>query len=317
MHISEVLGAGGAGAGTAGACASPNGGAHAPSSAAAAGEPSSKRHKSDPGGAGGHGAAAAAAQPAAPGSSAGGDDPCHCVAGLLQPSPPKHSSEELAAMFTAISAKYMGGLDALQLPPAARQLLQTLWTATERLGGGWLSHARRLLRELSGHGAGGSGSTAVAAAAQAQCGAQQRQPQQQQPRMRHVLVTSGQLVATYGKLLLFGLDGLFGLGAVYSASGATKLHCFKRIAAAAAPGALLCAVGDGAEEEQAAGQLGWPFVRITLAPQPPPTSSPQRGDATAGMHMHRRPRVAADALGSLGQPLTAITAEQLLSSLCA
>ena len=32
------------------------------------------------------------------------------------------------------------------------------------------------------------------------------------------------------------------------------------------PGAVFCAVGDGAEERQAAAALGWPFVHICMAP---------------------------------------------------
>ncbi|MEW5313389.1 MAG: hypothetical protein WDW38_004960 [Sanguina aurantia] len=42
-------------------------------------------------------------------------------------------------------------------------------------------------------------------------------------------LNAGHLIATFGKLMLFGLDRMFPLDHIFSASGASKLECFERL----------------------------------------------------------------------------------------
>lgn len=51
---------------------------------------------------------------------------------------------------------------------------------------------------------------------------------------------------------------------MYSASGRSKLDAFRQLRAALGAHNAFAAVGDGAEEERAAGVMGWGFVRVGL-----------------------------------------------------
>lgn len=73
--------------------------------------------------------------------------------------------------------------------------------------------------------------------------------------------------------------------------------CFERIRARFGPGAALCAIGDGAEERQAAAALGWPFVQVCMAPAR--SADPGR-NPSAGVQ------------GPGGCALTALTAEAVV-----
>lgn len=112
--------------------------------------------------------------------------------------------------------------------------------------------------------------------------------------MHNVVVTTGQLVPTLGKLLLFHLSTSFPPEGIYSARNHGKEHCFTLIRERFGAAPLYCAIGmhcsiacsgrnssermhdalnallsmpsagDGVEEQQCARQFGWPFIRIVM-----------------------------------------------------
>ena len=101
---------------------------------------------------------------------------------------------------------------------------QSLFEQTDALTGGWLSRAAALLADCS---------ASLAAAA----GAPGRP-------VLHQAVTSGQLVPTLGKLLLFRLDAFFRPEDVFSSRGVGKATCFARIEERFGPNAAYVAIGD-------------------------------------------------------------------------
>ena len=83
--------------------------------------------------------------------------------------------------------------------------------------------------------------------------------------------------------------------------------CFERICARFDPGAAFCAVGDGAEERDAAAALGWPFVHVGMAPA---RSADPGANPSAGGSPGANPSAGAQAPG--GCALTALTAEAVV-----
>lgn len=89
------------------------------------------------------------------------------------------------------------------------------------------------------------------------------------PGLRHVnvLVTSGSLIPSLVKCLLFRLDKVFTCENVYSSWEVGKLQCFSWIKERFnGPNVQFCVIGDGFEECEAAEAMRWPFVKID--PQP-------------------------------------------------
>lgn len=78
-----------------------------------------------------------------------------------------------------------------------------------------------------------------------------------------VLVTSTQLVPAFAKVLLYGLGSMFKVENVYSAAKIGKENCFERIRSRFGRKCTYVVIGDGAEEDQAAKQMAWPFWRIS------------------------------------------------------
>ncbi len=115
-----------------------------------------------------------------------------------------------------IATVYGSGSGALQglLGEGPYGTLAGLMAEAEGLTGGWVAAGRRLLAEVK------AGAAAGAAAAAGQIQGTQQQQQQQGVRVQHVLVSAGHLVATLGKLLLWGLDAHFDIEV-----GAVGLGC--------------------------------------------------------------------------------------------
>lgn len=135
---------------------------------------------------------------------------------------------------------------------------------TDALTGGWLTHARKLLAGLSS------------------CGAHVETGHNGY-ELRLSIVSTGHLVATLGKLLLFDLASFIPALHVFSASKDTKLTCFRRIEAQfGGASARFCAVGDGAEEAVAAAVLRWPFVKIVLGASKCDGRKGEHGDLMSG-----------------------------------
>ncbi|XP_034711816.1 eyes absent homolog isoform X1 [Vitis riparia] len=83
----------------------------------------------------------------------------------------------------------------------------------------------------------------------------------------NVLVTSGSLIPSLVKCLLFRLDDLITHGNVYSSWEVGKLQCFSWIKERfSGPNVRFCVIGDGWEECEAAQTMRWPFVKIDLRP---------------------------------------------------
>ncbi|KAJ4728714.1 Eyes absent protein, partial [Melia azedarach] len=83
----------------------------------------------------------------------------------------------------------------------------------------------------------------------------------------NVLVTSGSLIPSLVKCLLFRLDNWIAHGNVYSSWEVGKLQCFQWIKERFSdPNVRFCVIGDGWEECEAAQTMQWPFVKIDLGP---------------------------------------------------
>lgn len=136
---------------------------------------------------------------------------------------------------------YTAGYDKMPLSPEEREQHKKLRAQLESATGHWLRSSTALLEAISDLGA-AKGIT-----------------------VRHVIVTTGQLVATLGKMLMFGLPThLIPADNVYSASKQTKLAVFKKLRQRFGVMARYMAIGDGAEERRAAGIMRWPFLQMSL-----------------------------------------------------
>uniref|UniRef100_A0A7N2N1M6 protein-tyrosine-phosphatase n=1 Tax=Quercus lobata TaxID=97700 RepID=A0A7N2N1M6_QUELO len=83
----------------------------------------------------------------------------------------------------------------------------------------------------------------------------------------NVLVTSGSLIPSLVKCLLFRLDNLITHENVYSSWEEGKIQCFQWIKERfSSSNVRFCVIGDGWEECEAAKTMRWPFVKIDLRP---------------------------------------------------
>ncbi|KAG5523932.1 hypothetical protein RHGRI_030808 [Rhododendron griersonianum] len=83
----------------------------------------------------------------------------------------------------------------------------------------------------------------------------------------NVLVTSGSLIPSLVKCLLFRLDDMITYENVYSSWDVGKLQCFSMIKERfSGPNVQFCVIGDGWEECEAAQAMRWPFVKINVEP---------------------------------------------------
>ena len=162
-----------------------------------------------------------------------------------------------------------------------------LRAAADGLTGGWLGAAGRLLQGLNAAGGAGRGMAAPSRPVHAVC------------------VTAGHPLPTLAKLEVFGLAPFFqgpGGSAILSSRGLPdgKAGAFRRLANEAGfrGRASFCVIGDGPEEEGAAGERGWPFVRVG----PTAVGGEFGGEAVGGGRRYRP-----DALGRQTTPLPRLT----------
>ncbi|KAK6935007.1 hypothetical protein RJ641_035162 [Dillenia turbinata] len=121
-----------------------------------------------------------------------------------------------------------------------------LYEMTDKYTDRWLSSARAFLEQCSGAIIGSSNS-----------------------ELQHVnvLVTSGSLIPSLVKCLLFRLDDLIELSNVYSSWEAGKFQCFTWIKERfSGQNVRFCVIGDGWEECEAAQSMRWPYIKIDLQP---------------------------------------------------
>ncbi|KAL0050629.1 hypothetical protein WJX82_003772 [Trebouxia sp. C0006] len=210
---------------------------------------------------------------------------------------------KLAYRFRRIAQLYGQGIKPLAKNSLEASNWNWLYNATDKLTKGWLTHGAKLLQQVTASAKSGAdagemlqrnASGSSTSSWQSACGdafGHTMMDQQLSKLMQktsggpsnwidtddnadvvNVLVTTGQLVPTLGKLLLFKLDGAFKATSVYSARNEGKAHCFDLIAERFGSDCNYVAIGDGAEEQRCAEQRQWPFVKVNLQSKPDATA---------------------------------------------
>lgn len=165
------------------------------------------------------------------------------------------NKRKLAYRHRIIANKYKQGLHNL-LDQEKKQLLHELYDLTDEYTDRWLSSARTFL-EWCSWGKEGTSDQIISGV-------------ETKPDHINVLVTSGSLIPSLIKCLLFRLDDFITYENVYSSWEVGKPQCFQWIKERfSGPKVRFCAIGDGWEECEAAQALQWPFVKIDLRPGSP------------------------------------------------
>lgn len=113
-------------------------------------------------------------------------------------------------------------------------LAQALYNETDKVTGGWLSHASALLAACTAQLGGGSIACAADGTADGSAPLE----------VVHVAVTSGQLIPSLAKLLLFRLGEHIPAEHVWSSRFVGKLRCFQRVAERFGPHCTYVAIGE-------------------------------------------------------------------------
>ncbi|XP_078438311.1 eyes absent-like protein isoform X2 [Wolffia australiana] len=159
------------------------------------------------------------------------------------------NKRKLAYRLRLASQKYEQGLHSI-LDKEMIKLWDDLYNLTDRYCDGWLSSARALLADICRRNLDSENGVNSSSASCSRI---------------NVLVTSGSLIPSLVKCMLFRLDGLIPHENVYSSWEVGKLQCFKWIREQfPGPKTRFCVIGDGPEECSAAETMRWPFVQIDL-----------------------------------------------------
>lgn len=170
------------------------------------------------------------------------------------PSNNDDNKRKLAYRHRVIAHRYKQGLHSFLNQEMIKDL-DELYDMTDKYTDRWLSSARVFLEECSA----GSGGTSVVAA----------DGINESAASKHInlLVTSGSLIPSLVKCLLFRLDNMIVHENVYSSWEVGKLQCFEWIKARFnGPNVRFCIIGDGWEEGEAAQLMQWPFIKIDMRP---------------------------------------------------
>ncbi|KAL5724341.1 protein-tyrosine-phosphatase [Ranunculus cassubicifolius] len=166
------------------------------------------------------------------------------------------SKKKLAYRHRVIAQKYLKGLQHI-IDQRTMKSLDDLYKLTDTYTDSWLSAARALLE---------------------QCARGDEQSQN-----INILVTSGYLIPSLVKCMLFRLNDFIRPENVYSSWNVGKVQCFKWIKERFnSPNMRFCTIGDGWEEIEAAQAMRWPFVKI---------------DFKQGSHFHKFPGLTLTTLG--------------------
>lgn len=156
------------------------------------------------------------------------------------------NKKKLAYRHRAIGEKYAKGLEKV-LDGHMVKVCNDQYSLTDKYTDGWLSSAHKLLEEALGK----SASAPSANSSSINC-----------------IVTSGSLIPSLAKCLLYHLDDVVSSENVYSSWEVGKLQCFKWIKERFdGPNVRFCAIGDGHEECSAAQVMKWPFIKIEFRPE--------------------------------------------------
>lgn len=169
------------------------------------------------------------------------------------------NKRKLAYRHRVIAQKYLQGLKNI-LDHETIKLWDELYDKTDEYTDRWLSSARTFLKECSAE----EDKDAVSSNAFANTSSNSTNAKYQHV---NVLVTSGSLIPSLVKCMLFRLDSLITHGNVYSSWEVGKIQCFRWIKERFNhPNVRFCAIGDGWEECEAAEIMRWPFIKIDPRP---------------------------------------------------
>ncbi|KAF8027224.1 hypothetical protein BT93_E0208 [Corymbia citriodora subsp. variegata] len=172
--------------------------------------------------------------------------------------PPKDDANKrkLAYRLRATASMYEKGLRNIFNQDLTEKWDQ-LYQMTDEFTDGWLSSARSFLDQCS---SGKEDPTACPDSAEGKA-------EKSNSHCINVLVTSGSLIPSLAKCLLFRFDDLIKHRDVYSSWEVGKLQCFEWIKERfGGSNVQFCVIGDGWEECEAAEAMRWPFVQIDLRP---------------------------------------------------
>nr|CAD1831055.1 unnamed protein product [Ananas comosus var. bracteatus] len=174
------------------------------------------------------------------------------------------NKRKLAYRHRSIAEKYAKGVHDF-LDQQTIKSWNDLYSSTDSYTDGWLSSAHALLEEVVEKNKVPTGNGPVSAGSKSQ--------------NINVLVTSGSLIPSLAKCLLYRLDDVIpcdnhsmlkmfaNLIPVYSSWEVGKLQCFRWIKARFdGPKVRFCVIGDGLEECEAARLMNWPFVKVDFRP---------------------------------------------------
>ncbi|KAJ1428950.1 HAD-like superfamily [Sesbania bispinosa] len=171
------------------------------------------------------------------------------------------NKRKLAYRHRIVAEKYLQGLHNI-LDHETIKLWDELYDKTDEYTDRWLSSARAFLKDCSGENKDSVSSMAFANTSTDSTNAKYQHV--------NVLVTSGSLIPSLVKCMLFHLDSLITHGNVYSSWEVGKTQCFQWIKERFNhPNVRFCVIGDGWEECKAAEIMRWPFVKIESGPGKP------------------------------------------------
>ncbi|CAB4309680.1 unnamed protein product [Prunus armeniaca] len=166
------------------------------------------------------------------------------------------NNRKLAYRHRFIAHRYKQGLHSFLNQEMIKDL-DELYDMTDKYTDRWLSSARIFLEECS---AGHKKTSLVAADGINESSASKYQH-------INLLVTSGSLIPSLVKCLLFKLNNMITDENVYSSWEVGKLQCFQQIKVRFNhPNVRFCVIGDGWEECEAAQAMQWPLVKIDMRP---------------------------------------------------
>ncbi|XP_020524855.1 eyes absent homolog 2 isoform X1 [Amborella trichopoda] len=170
------------------------------------------------------------------------------------------NKRKLAYRYRVIAQKYAQvlGLHCV-LDQETLKLWDDLYDLTDDFTDKWLSSARALLEQCLEGDFFSSSASFHSSSTTSSC--------HKKGEKVNVLVTSGSLVPSLVKCLLFRLNGSIPYDNVYSSWDVGKLQCFSWIKERfGSTASQFCVIGNGSEECEAAKAMGWPFVMIDLQP---------------------------------------------------
>ncbi|XP_010935000.1 protein phosphatase EYA [Elaeis guineensis] len=171
------------------------------------------------------------------------------------------NKRKLAYRHRSIAQKYAQGLQKV-LDQEMIKLWNDLYNLTDSYTDGWLSSGHALLEQTLGR------NRILApelASSETASGSMDTKCQN-----INVLVTSGSLIPSLVKCLLYRLDNVISHDNVYSSWEVGKLQCFSWIKERFdGPNVQFCVIGDGLEECEAAQIMRWPFIKIDFRPDGP------------------------------------------------